>query len=177
MAQSCSRTQQKDSSSFLIESSGPLTIYDNCFDDNKVGVSPIVSYKSSHDGRRNAGTKSNGPKCQFLAAFQTERQYKYFSPECKNFEERSLKSCNFVHIPPSKRPLSDSVVVVTPVAPPTRPPVPSPTWYTTRPDLTALLSNNQPLYSDQYISIRTLNIQIKQMRDGNLVLCQVNLFD
>jgi len=76
-----------DKISFLIESSGPLELYDNCFQDNKVGVANAASYSEDTPiSVRNFGEGSSGGACNYLASFETDRQYELFQPRCLVFE-------------------------------------------------------------------------------------------
>lgn len=78
-----------EKNSYLIESSGSLTLSLNCFTNNSVGVSPAVAYGPSAVSDNNFGTSSNGTTCGFLSHFQSATQFQAFTPVCKDFEATS----------------------------------------------------------------------------------------
>jgi len=77
--------------SFLVESSGPLSMMLNCFSNNLVGVSPVASYGGDIESTDNYGTSSNGTVCQFISSFESSSQFDSFTPTCTTFE--SMTDC------------------------------------------------------------------------------------
>ncbi len=78
--------------SFLIESSGPLTLESNCFLDNALGVSAAVVYGAPIEASNNYGFNSTGGRCEFAAIFETELQLQNFTPQCLNFDATSCQA-------------------------------------------------------------------------------------
>jgi len=79
--------------SFLIETSGPLELYDNCFENNLVGFSNVVSwYKETPSTFDNFGDNSRGDSCSYLASYETDQQYKAGTPRCLLFETALCKA-------------------------------------------------------------------------------------
>jgi hypothetical protein len=107
-------TLQPLRSSFLIETSGPITVDFNCFYNNTVGVANVGSYVADLDFTQNFGEASSGQICEFLAAFETSVQFELFTPTCVSWDDpRNAASC------------SDSLTK-TPTIPPTDYPSTSP---------------------------------------------------
>lgn len=90
-----------DRSSFLVETSGPLSLSRNCFYNNVVGVSPVASYGLELQTSDNFGTNSQGRTCQFLSSFETSAQFVSFSPRCINFESVSECTASYTVSPTS----------------------------------------------------------------------------
>lgn len=83
----------KDKLSFLIETSGPLELYENCFEDNLVGVANVASwYRESPSTFGNWGGNSNGPKCGYMASYETDTQYRLNTPRCFGFESNKCQA-------------------------------------------------------------------------------------
>jgi len=83
-------TQWKKNS-VLVETGGQVTMKLNCFEENRVGVAPVVSYSSAVLSDGNFGTYLNETKCKYVASFKTQSDFDNFSPECTNYEE--AQSC------------------------------------------------------------------------------------
>lgn len=80
--------------SFLIESSGPLSLDLNCFYNNQVGVAAVGSYVADVDFSLNYGLNSSGSICEFLAAFETSVQFELYAPACVGWDDdRNADSC------------------------------------------------------------------------------------
>lgn len=76
-----------DKSSFLIETSGPITVTGSCFESNQVGVSPVVTYGvNEHIFVDNYGDSSNGGLCALGARFETTVQLEANVPLCTQFD-------------------------------------------------------------------------------------------
>lgn len=72
--------------STLVEASGPLTMTDNCFDNNVVGVAPVTAYDIASLFANNFQTNSNGPVCAFAQKYDTYTQFENGSPTCLSFD-------------------------------------------------------------------------------------------
>jgi len=109
--------------SFLIETSGPLELYDNCFENNQVGFSNVVSwYKDTPTTFDNFGDNSMGGSCSYLASYETDQQYKARTPRCLLFDAARCKA--FATDSPSSSPSSSPTT--TPTASPSDAPSASP---------------------------------------------------
>jgi len=75
-----------DKQSYLIESSGPLTLIENCFQDNLVGVSSVVTYAPDHFVSLNNYGITDGPKCAYASTFSSSDQFYAFAPGCVSWE-------------------------------------------------------------------------------------------
>jgi hypothetical protein len=85
---------QPERTSYLIETSGPLTLDLNCFYYNQVGVAAVGSYVADVDFYQNYGLNSSGSVCEFLAVFETSIQFELFTPACVGWDdERNADSC------------------------------------------------------------------------------------
>jgi hypothetical protein len=73
--------------SYLVETSGPLTLSLSCFTNNSVGVSPVATYGSSMVvSDNNYGLAEATQKCRYLSKFSTQAQFDLFTPTCLDFE-------------------------------------------------------------------------------------------
>lgn len=77
---------QSSRSSFLVESNGPLTMVSNCFENNLVGVSPVVVYHPEHIFLQNHESFSAGTTCSFVSTFETPEQFEAYIPRCFPFD-------------------------------------------------------------------------------------------
>lgn len=69
-----------------MEASGPLTMTDNCFDSNVVGVAPVTAYDTASLFANNFQTNSNGPICAFAQKYDSYTQFENGSPTCLSFD-------------------------------------------------------------------------------------------
>jgi len=72
--------------STLVEASGPLTMTDNCFNNNVVGVAPVTAYDTASLFANNFQTNSNGPICAFAQKYDSYTQFENGSPTCLSFD-------------------------------------------------------------------------------------------
>lgn len=73
--------------SFLISTSGPISLHQNCFEYNQVGVSPVASYGSEKVvAADNFQFSSQGPKCSFVSKFVVASDVKKMTPFCLQFD-------------------------------------------------------------------------------------------
>ena len=75
---------QRSTSSFIIESLGPVFIEQSCFHNNSIGVSNIAVFGSSFDSMMVHINNSKGNKCRYAAVFETLEQFDTFTPVCTN---------------------------------------------------------------------------------------------
>ena len=62
----------------------------NCFLNNTIGVSPVVSYGVHlEESSENYGTESEGKLCQFISSFNMSTQFESFTPSCIMFESNT----------------------------------------------------------------------------------------
>lgn len=79
--------KQPRTSSFLVESTGPLTMTSNCFVGNRVALSPVAAY-GRHDRifASNYGNASAGEACPFASRFEAAAQYEGSAPSCLDYD-------------------------------------------------------------------------------------------
>jgi hypothetical protein len=71
--------------SFLVETSGPITVTSSCFENNAVGFAPIMGYGIETQifvGNYVSNTNTTSGRCQLAAQFQTEGELLSGSPRC-----------------------------------------------------------------------------------------------
>ena len=73
-----------------METSGPITVLRSCFENNKVGVSPIAVYGTEYLFAQNFQEFSAGNVCIMSSHFETAEQYELFQPRCERFDIRGL---------------------------------------------------------------------------------------
>lgn len=78
--------QQASRNSFLIETTGPLTVVGSCFENNQVGVAPIVTYGQQSFLVDNYNDNSNGGLCALASHYDTATNYDNNSPRCASFD-------------------------------------------------------------------------------------------
>jgi hypothetical protein len=120
--------------SFLVESSGPLTMVENCFENNKVGVSMVMAYNPELFMVENFGNESNGLTCTFSAHYTSYQEYLAKMPQCVNYDASECRAFGTPEpsMQPSETPswapsfvpsaLPSDVPSTTPSIPPTPPP-------------------------------------------------------
>ncbi|KAG7374296.1 hypothetical protein IV203_013391 [Nitzschia inconspicua] len=91
-----------DTHSFIIESLGPTSVENSCFQDNLVGASDIVVFGSSFESSTNHASNSSGSLCSFSSVFQNIQQFDAFTPDC--VEATSDACARYVTGPPSIAP-------------------------------------------------------------------------
>jgi hypothetical protein len=100
-----------DTHSFIVESLGPTTIENTCFQDNAVGASDVVVFGSSFTSRLNyANTNTSGSLCDFSAVFENVQQFDSFTPLC--VEATSTECSRYVTGSPTVSPSSAPTPVV-----------------------------------------------------------------
>jgi hypothetical protein len=97
---------QSDRNSFLIETSGPLDLVRNCFEDNVVHVAPVAIYGTRLLASSNYGLNSTGDLCPLAAAFSTSSSFESFTPNCTDFDasECMISDPNATTVRPSASP-------------------------------------------------------------------------
>jgi hypothetical protein len=84
--------EQWQLNSFLVESSGPLTMVENCFENNKVGVSMVMAYNPELFMAENFGNESNGLTCMFSAHYTSYQEYLAKLPQCVNYDASECRA-------------------------------------------------------------------------------------
>eukprot|EP00543_Licmophora_paradoxa_P008914 CAMPEP_0202457726 /NCGR_PEP_ID=MMETSP1360-20130828/14670_1 /ASSEMBLY_ACC=CAM_ASM_000848 /TAXON_ID=515479 /ORGANISM="Licmophora paradoxa, Strain CCMP2313" /LENGTH=508 /DNA_ID=CAMNT_0049077885 /DNA_START=38 /DNA_END=1564 /DNA_ORIENTATION=+ len=110
--------------SFLIETSGDISLDRNCFLDNLIGVSPVVAYASNVNSTQNYGAVSDGRRCNFVSRFETQAQYDFFAPKCLNYEELTTCQSDITASPsmvPTQTPTGYPTISASPSAGPSQP--------------------------------------------------------
>lgn len=75
-----------ETNSYLIESSGPIQLVGNCFDDNDIGVAPVGVYNDFFASNNYGSMTTAGAKCSFAAKFNDPMRFELFTPECALFD-------------------------------------------------------------------------------------------
>lgn len=125
-----------------METSGPITVLRSCFENNKVGVSPIVVYGTEYLFAENYQEFSAGNVCIMSSHFETTEQYELFQPRCERFDIRGFGAVCPLDgsSAPTKAPAptSSPTLAPTPMTPPpsqspstTTAPSTMPSWYPT----------------------------------------------
>jgi hypothetical protein len=77
---------QNSTNSFLIESSGPITVRGSCFENNLVGISPIAVYGTQYLFAQNYEYLSSGKTCALASLYTTAAAYETRTPLCSTFD-------------------------------------------------------------------------------------------
>jgi hypothetical protein len=72
--------------SFLVESSGPLSMIGNCFQNNQIGYAPVSVYNEEYFFVNNYNDRSEGRFCPFASRFETASQFDNSAPLCSSFD-------------------------------------------------------------------------------------------
>ena len=81
-----SSSLQYDRDSFLIASHGPVSLLHNCFENNKVGVSPLALYHEENFLINNYESFSRGLKCPLASRYESMVQVDNNIPTCESFD-------------------------------------------------------------------------------------------
>lgn len=140
--------------SYLIESSGPLTMNENCFENNQVGVSPVVVYTPESLLSDNYGNESDGGTCHFASRYETSAKYEARAPSCTSYDANTCTA------------RETSTPSLTPTAKSTPKPTKKPTTKisTNSPSESPIL---QPLTLTSQPSARTGTTTVSQSQDKN----------
>jgi hypothetical protein len=87
-----------------VETSGPLTVSESCFENNRVGVSMVMSYNPEAFFYDNFGNESDGGTCAFAAHYATPEEYDSRLPQCSEFDASTCYA--YGTRPPSMQPSS-----------------------------------------------------------------------
>lgn len=102
---------QPDTHSFIIESLGPTTIENTCFQDNLVGASNVVVFGNTFESKMNYATNTSGSLCGFSSVFQNIQQFDAFTPDC--VEATSDACVRYMTSPPSISPSDGPTPIAT----------------------------------------------------------------
>lgn len=79
-------TVSRTYTSYLVETNGPLTMTNNCFENNQIGMSPVGIYGGENLFSGNYESQSTGDICAFVSNFETDEQFDANMPRCTSFE-------------------------------------------------------------------------------------------
>ena len=127
---------------------------ENCFENNQVGVSPVVVYTPESLLSDNYGNESDGGTCHFASRYETSAKYEARAPSCTSYDANTCTA------------RETSTPSLTPTAKSTPKPTKKPTTKisTNSPSESPIL---QPLTLTSQPSARTGTTTVSQSQDKN----------
>ncbi|GAX09949.1 hypothetical protein FisN_11Lh063 [Fistulifera solaris] len=86
--------------SYLVETNGPLTMTNNCFENNQIGIAPVGVYGGENLFAGNFESMSTGDICPFVSNFETDEQFEANMPRCSAFELSGTGATCQADVPP-----------------------------------------------------------------------------